>query len=103
MEDRILLIEGSCPWDENLLSKCVEKRNKYKQLAFELKAMYKKKTCDIAEVVIGATGTVNESLDKAMKLISKNCKDTTKLISGCQKATILGTVRICRHVFDGNV
>ena len=101
-EDKILLIEGSCPWDENRKEKVIEKQNKYKQLAFQLKSMYKKKICEIAAVVIGATGTVDKSFDIAMAKISKSHIDSMKLFRNCQKAAILGTIRICRQVFDGN-
>ena len=103
VKDEILIIEGSCPWDENLEEKVVEKQNKYKSLAIELKSLYQKTNCGIAELVIGATGTVNNSLKTAVEKISINYRDTLKLISNCQKATILGTIRICRQIFDGSV
>ena len=92
-EDKIVIIGGSCPWDENV------ERTKYIPLAIELKALYQKKKCIIAELVKGATGTVTESMQNALEKLSKNIR---KIMNNCQKATILGTVKICRQVFDGN-
>ena len=99
-EDEILIIEGSCPWDGNLKEKVIEKRNKYIQLAIELKTMYEKSKYTITELVIGATGTVNNSIWKSIKTIAKENCDRTKIMNNCQKATILRTVRICCHIFD---
>ena len=101
-EDRILMIEGSCPWDENLRQKICEKQNKYMQLAFQMKKTYRKNKCDIAEVVIGATGKMDKTINSAFEKISTKRDDRIKMINNCQKAAILGTLRICRQYLNGN-
>ena len=80
----------------------MEKQTKYIPLAIVLKALYQKKKCIIAELVIGATGTVTESMQNVLEKLSKNNYDIRKIMNNCQKATILRTVKICRQVFDSN-
>ena len=99
-QDKISLIEGSVPWDENIASKQIEKRNKYKELSIELKNIHRKKICTISEVVIGSTGLLDESIKKSLKPLCDNSKDVRRIMDYCQKAVILGTVRICRQLFD---
>jgi len=74
-QDKISLIEGSVPWDENIASKQIEKRNKYKELSIELKNIHRKKICTISEVVIGSTGLLDESIKKSLKPLCDNSKD----------------------------
>ena len=101
--DKIVLVEGSVPWDENLAAKVIEKRNKYVPLAIELKNLHQKTYCAISELVIGSTGLMDNSFRKALGNLCDNTKDSNMIIDYCQKAAILGTVRICRQLFDGVV
>ena len=98
--DAIIIIEGSVPWDENLAAKVMEKRNKYIPLGIELKNLYAKSNCTVCEIVIGSTGLVNDSLRSAISKLCDDSNDINKMINFCQKAAILGTVRICRQLFD---
>ena len=98
--DAILIIEGSVPWDENLAAKVMEKRNKYIPLGIELKNLYAKSSYTVCEIVIGSTGLVNDSLRSAISKLCDDSNDINKIINFCQKAAILGTVRICRQLFD---
>ena len=101
--DKIFIIEGSVPWDENLATKVMEKRNKYIPLGIELKNLYGKMNYTICEIVIGSTGIVNDSLRSGVSKLCDDSNDTNKIINFCQKAAILGTVRICRQLFDSNI
>ena len=98
-QDEINLIEGSVPWDENLAIKEIEKRNKYRPLSIELKTLYQKSTCKISEIVIGSTGLVDESIKESLKSICEDAKDR-RILDRCQKAVLLGTINICRQLFD---
>ena len=100
-EDDILIIEGSCPWDENLQKVIREKISKYISLGNELKLMYGKRKCRIVELVMGSTGIVDKTFKEGLKNITKSKFDVELLFNECQKAAIFGTVRICRAIITG--
>ena len=100
-KDDILIIEGSCPWDENLQKVILEKRSKYISLSNELKLMYGKRKCRIIELVMGSTGIVDKTFKEGLRNITESKLDVEILFNECQKAAILGTVRICRAIITG--
>ena len=99
-EDNIIIIEGSVPWDENVLRKVAVKRNTYTALSIQLKLLHRKSTCETIELVMGTTGMVDETFMYALKKLTNNSSEAKKLFHICQKATLLGSVRICRQILN---
>ena len=99
-KDVIWIIEGSCPWDTNIAQKINEKKVTYIPLGTQLRMMYSKSKVITVELVIGATGTVHKSLHKMLQRIIPNDFEIVRIIEQCQKAVILGSVRIHRQVLS---
>ena len=57
----------------------------------EMKILHGKSKC-VSEVVIGATGCMDDSFKKAIWKICKDKNDISKIIGQCQKAAILGII-----------
>ena len=71
-----------------------EKIDKYRDLARELRKLWKVKT-RVVPIVIGALGTIPKGLVGHLESIGVNL-DLAKI----QKTTLLGTARILRRVLD---
>ena len=88
----------SIPNDINIVSKRIEKIEKYANLSIELKELWGMKTVKIIPLVIGCTGTVDK------KFVDYVNKLPVQLSTGeLQKITILGTCYIVRRFLSSCV
>ena len=85
----------SIPNDMNIVSKRIEKIEKYANLSIELKELWGMKTVETIPVVIGCTGTVDK------KFVGKFPVQLS--IGELQKITILGTCYIVRRFLSSCV
>ena len=92
-DQRILLLEVSCPADVNVIEKEKEKVGKYQTLAGELAYCYGQPV-DVIPVVFGHSGVVS-CQQHHLKWIPFSNKS---LFHNIQKGALLGTVLILRNV-----
>ena len=86
------IIDVAIPLDQNVNMKIAEKLTKYKPLQVELTQMYGLKKVEIIPIVIGALGTVTQSLPEYTNKISERI-DLQNMI----KTTLIGTAHIVRE------
>ena len=92
------IIDIAVPTDRNVKDKQDEKIDKYQELAFELKRLWKLVQLPrVVPVVIGALGAIPHGHKKHLTQIGMGDKWTQAAI---QKAAILGTARILRKVLS---
>ena len=97
-EKSLKLIDVSIPNDINIVSKKIEKIEKYANLSIGLKELWGMKTVEIIPLVIGCTGTVDK------KFVDYVNKFPVQLSTGeLQKITILGTCYIVRRFLSSCV
>ena len=89
------IIDVTCPGDCRIRLKEEEKVNKYRDLAFEVKTLWKLKKVTITLIVIGALGTYTDRLEKYLKDIHVGLQNNTM-----QKTVPFGSARILRQVLD---
>ena len=87
-----MLIDVAIPGDRNVINKEAEKILKYKDLVIEIQRMWNVKA-NMIPVIIGATGTISESLRQYLSNIPGKHG-----IRELQKTAILGTAHILRKV-----
>ena len=88
----------SVPNDMNIVSKRIQKIEKYANLSIKLKELWGMKTVETIPVVIGCTGTVDK------KFVDYVDKLPVQLSIGeLQKITILGTCYIVRRFLSSCV
>jgi hypothetical protein len=88
-----MLIDVAISGERNVIKKEAEKILKYEDLTIEIQRMWYVKTRVIPVIIIGATGTVSESLRKHVSSIAGNHE-----VKELQKTAILGTAHILRKV-----
>ena len=97
-EKSLKLIDVSIPNDMNIVSKRIEKIEKYANLSIELKELWGMKTAETIPLVIGCTGTVDK------KFVDYVDKFPVQLSIGeLQKITVLGTCYIVRRFLSSCV
>ena len=87
-----MLIDVEISGERNVIKEEAEKILKYKDLTIEIQRMWNVKT-KVIPVIIGATGTVSESLRKYVSNIPGKHE-----VKELQKTAILGTAHILRKV-----
>ena len=60
------LIDIAVPYTHNLAKTITDKQNKYKELASEICAMWKKKAAQVIPIVISSTGVIQKSLSQSL-------------------------------------
>jgi len=90
------LIDISVPNTNNLQQKYSEKLQKYTELSFEIKKMWKMSKVYIVPLIISATGIVPNSLLKNLELL----KLSQNLVIEIQKSVILNTCSIVRKFLN---
>ena len=93
-EKKWQIIDPTCPMDENIDKKEMEKVTKYLDLAAEIRRMHQVKT-EIVPVCIGAFGTVPKKLKTSFEILG--IPDLTK---GIQITALIGTAAILRRVMN---
>ena len=87
----IQCFEVSCPADTNVISKEMEKVQKYQPLVSDLRQLYSSMSVETVPVVIGHTGVVTSHCKQYLKQIPGFSES---LFYHLQKATLLGTIHI---------
>ena len=97
-ENRCILIDFSIPFDFKVKEKMDEKTQKYQELTFEIKRLWKVKKVTIIPIIVGALGSMwRENLGKQLKLLGI---DHLIRPSTLQKEAILGTAQILRKTLN---
>ena len=86
------LIDVSIPMDFNVVMKTADKLTKYRDLEIELQKCWNLKQVDTIPIIIGALGTVCDSIHLHMKALSEEAK-----VRVIQKTALLGTAHILRN------
>ena len=90
-----LIIDVACPNDWRVESKQEEKVNKYLDLAFQIKKLWKMKRVKVVPIVIGALGTVPKKPEEHLTDINVGIE-----LAALQKTVLLGSARILRRVLE---
>ena len=90
-----IIIDIACPFDTRIVEKEDEKIEKYQDLKYEIKKIWKFKEVTIVPIVIGALGTLSKNVCSWMDKIEM--REKTDLL---QKACLLGTAKIIRRTLD---
>ena len=89
------IVEVACLGDSRILLKEEEKIDKYRDLAIEIKALWRLKKVLIVPVVIGTLGSITDRLEGYLADIHVGLKPVTM-----QKTVLLGSARILRRVME---
>ena len=97
-EKKAILIDVSIPLTHNIRKMEVEKKNKYENLAIEIKRLWKLHSIQIFPVVISAEGVISDELVNTFKTLdfSRNMLITS------QKVVLLQTCHIVRKFLNGH-
>ena len=88
------IIDFAVPYDSRVEQKELEKKEKYQDLARELKKIWNMKAT-VTPVVIGALGAIPKKLKKGLQDLGIE----TKIVE-LQKSAIIHTARILRRVLE---
>ena len=91
---KCLIIDVTCPVDNNLILKRNEKLNNYSELRLEITIMWDKETL-IVPITTGALGLIPNDLECYLEtlVISHNAENL-------QKSVLVGTVKILRKLLS---
>ncbi|XP_047480219.1 uncharacterized protein LOC125032877 [Penaeus chinensis] len=90
-----LIIDVTCPFDHRVPEGEREKIDRYDELKWELKRIQNCREIKIVPIVIGAFGTISRRFHSWLTQISQDLH-----FDLLQKACLLGTARILRHVLN---
>ena len=93
-EKRAFVVDFAVPGDGRVIEKEREKKARYAYLADELSKMWSVKVT-VIPIVVGCLGGVSSQLSKSLHLLSCECP-----VFLLQKAALLGSCRILRHVLS---
>lgn len=88
-----IIIDIGCPLNHNLINTEVEKRNKYENLAIEIKHVWGMEQVKIVPIIITATGLVSTNLPNYLIQLGIQ----PNIIDALQKAVALQTCHIVRR------
>lgn len=94
-ERTCFLIDVSVPGDTRVVEKEDEKKEKYADLAYEVKKLWELRSVIVIPIVIGALGCLSERHLSYLATLGVGVSFET-----LQKAALLGTARILRKVLD---
>jgi len=96
-EKHVFLIDVAIPGDGRMAAKFQEKMQKYTDLKFEVRKMWRQPV-SVVPVILGALGSVPPSLITSLKLLGVYSKH---LVSRMQKSVLLSSTHILRrHLTD---
>ena len=96
-EKHVFLIDVAIPGDGRMAAKFQEKMQKYTDLKFEVRKMWRQPV-SVVPVILGALGSVPPSLITSLKLLGVYSKH---LVSRLQKSVLLSSTHILRrHLTD---
>ena len=92
----IFVIEFSCPAEININNKEIEKRDKYRDLIFELEKLYPGYKVKLVVLIIGSLGGMKPNFVKELETVPVCRTQSVMLSCRMQKAAILGSLYIVR-------
>ena len=87
-----MIIDVAIPVCQNIVKKEAEKITKYRDLEIELKKFWELKRVQTIPIVVGALGSVTESIGTYLEKVSKNIS-----FNIIQRTALLGTAHILRN------
>ena len=87
-----MIIDVAIPVCQNIVKKEAEKISKYRDLEIELKKCWELKRVQTIPIVVGALGSVTESIGTYLEKVSKNIS-----FNIIQRTALLGTAHILRN------
>ena len=87
-----MIIDVAIPVCQNIVKKEAEKITKYRDLEIELKKCWELKRVQTIPIVVGALGSVTESIGTYLEKVSKNIS-----FNIIQRTALLGTAHILRN------
>ena len=90
--NKVYVIDISCPCDTNVWKKETEKISKYGPLKVELQKMWGC-SCTVIPVVIGGLGAVSKNIEKHLTNIPGSLQ-----VKMCQKITLMGSKKILQDI-----
>ena len=87
-----MIIDVAIPVCQNIVKKEAEKITKYRDLEIELKKCWELKRIQTIPIVVGALGSVTESIGTYLEKVSKNIS-----FNIIQRTALLGTAHILRN------
>ena len=91
-EQTVLFIDVTIPNDDNIIEKRLEKIEKYTDLGIEIKELWNMQRVDIAPIIIGCTGVVDNSFVRYLGKMPAEIK-----VFELQKIVLLNTCYIVRR------
>lgn len=92
----ICVVEFSCPLECNIVEKEQEKRQKYKDLIFELRKRNPQKKVILVPVIIGVLGGVKASVRDGISSIPGCEGSQDQLLRRIQQQVVLGSLHLLR-------
>ena len=89
------IVDVACPFDTRVVEKEREKVDKYQELKYELKRIWKCSEVTVIRAVIGALGTISNNFHQWIDKI-----DPDIYFGTLQKACLLGTARTLRYALN---
>ena len=96
-EKKIWIIDMACPLEKNIEAKEQEKRQKYQQLAEEIRTMYPEHGVRVVPVVVGCLGGVGSLCKHIGEVLKCEEKEARRTVMEMQRATIIGTAAVWRR------
>ena len=95
-EEKVILIEMSCPWDDNRVVKADEKTRKYGPLRLELMKQYPGYKMTEYNIIMDVLGGYSEEIRESIQsLVGERSKIVLKKM---QKAMLTNTLNIARSM-----
>lgn len=95
-QKQLVVVEFTCPDENNIPTKYLEKRNKYRDLLFELQKTYDGCKVKLVILIIGALGGMPNDFIRNLQEKPHCEKDAKYISTTMQKSVILGSLRILR-------
>lgn len=90
------VVEMSCPAERNITGKELEKRNKYRDLLFQLRLSYPGFKIHFIPLIIGVCGGISKSLIEGIKSLKIKLTTAKNIVHEMQKYVLLGSLRVLR-------
>ena len=98
MKNKIWIIDMACPLEKNVETKEKEKRQKYQQLAGEMKSLFPGYDVEVIAMVVGCLSGVNNLQGNVQRILECTEKTARRTATEMQRATIMGSAAVWRRV-----
>ena len=100
-DKKIWICDMTCPQQNNIETKRIEKMTKYRQLAFETRERRPSYDVYVLPVVIGELGGGIKTLGKDLKKVFHNNELLDEVVATMQKTALMDSESIIRRVMSG--